>query len=48
MVNAELVSQGYSQVATVPPNVKYAERFRQLQREDRAQLCARFKSQFQG
>jgi micrococcal nuclease len=35
MVNAELVRQGYAQVATVPPNVKYADRFRELQREAR-------------
>jgi micrococcal nuclease len=35
MVNAELVRQGYAQVATYPPNVRYAERFRELQREAR-------------
>jgi endonuclease YncB( thermonuclease family) len=33
MLNAELVRQGYAQVATVPPNVKYQELFLQLQRE---------------
>src|ERR671925_1352101 len=27
MLNAELVRQGYAQVATYPPNVKYQERF---------------------
>jgi micrococcal nuclease len=35
MVNAELVRQGYAQVATFPPNVKYQERFLALQREAR-------------
>jgi micrococcal nuclease len=35
MINAELVRQGYAQVATFPPNVKYAETFRQRQCEAR-------------
>jgi micrococcal nuclease len=35
MVNAELVRQGYAQMATYPPNVRYADRFRQLQQEAR-------------
>jgi micrococcal nuclease len=35
MVNAELVHQGYAQVATFPPNVKYQELFLKLQREAR-------------
>jgi micrococcal nuclease len=35
MVNAELVRQGYAQVATFPPNVKYQELFLKLQREAR-------------
>jgi micrococcal nuclease len=35
MINAELVRQGYAQVATFPPNVKHAEAFRQRQREAR-------------
>jgi micrococcal nuclease len=35
MLNLELVRQGYAQVATVPPNVKYQELFLQLQREAR-------------
>lgn len=34
-VNAELVKQGYAMVMTVPPNVKYAERFLKLQQEAR-------------
>ena len=34
-VNAELVKQGYAQVATYPPNVKYVELFIRLQREAR-------------
>ncbi len=36
MINAELVRQGYAQVATYPPNVRYADRFTQLQQEARA------------
>ena len=35
MVNAELERQGYAQVATFPPNVKYQELLLQLQREAR-------------
>jgi micrococcal nuclease len=35
MINAELVRQGFAQVATFPPNVRYQERFLQLQREAR-------------
>jgi endonuclease YncB( thermonuclease family) len=35
MVNAELVRQGYAQVATYPPDVKYQDVFVQLQREAR-------------
>jgi micrococcal nuclease len=35
MLNAELVRQGYAQVATFPPNVNYQESGRQLQREAR-------------
>ena len=35
MLNAELVRQGYAQVTTSPPNVKYQELFLQLQREAR-------------
>lgn len=34
-VNAWLVEQGYAQVMTVPPNVKYQEMFLRLQREAR-------------
>jgi micrococcal nuclease len=33
MVNTELVRQGYAQVATFPPHVRYADRFRRLQQE---------------
>jgi micrococcal nuclease len=36
MVNAELVRQGYAQVMTVPPNVRYQALFLRLQREARA------------
>jgi micrococcal nuclease len=35
MLNAELVRQGYAQVATFPPNVKYQDLFLKLQREAR-------------
>jgi len=35
MVNAELVRQGYAQVMTVPPNVRYQDLFVSLQREAR-------------
>jgi endonuclease YncB( thermonuclease family) len=35
MLNAELVRQGYAQVATFPPNVKYQELLLKLQREAR-------------
>src|SRR5512132_2873827 len=35
MVNAELVRQGYAQVMTVPPNVRYGDLFLRLQREAR-------------
>ncbi|MFD2968652.1 thermonuclease family protein [Sphingobacterium bambusae] len=34
-VNAELVKKGYAQVYTVPPNVKYAKLFVELEREAR-------------
>ncbi len=34
-VNAELVRQGYAVPLTIPPNVKYAELFRELAREAR-------------
>lgn len=34
-VNAELVKQGYAMVMTVPPNVKYAEKFARFQVEAR-------------
>lgn len=37
MVNAILVAEGYAQVATYPPDVKYADRFLELQREARAE-----------
>jgi hypothetical protein len=34
-VNAELVSLGYASAATYPPDVKYSDLFRQLEREAR-------------
>lgn len=36
MVNEELVRQGYAMVLTIPPNVKYVDRFLWAQREARA------------
>jgi len=35
MFNAELLLEGYAQIMTVPPNVKYAEIFKQLENEAR-------------
>ncbi|MBI3088481.1 MAG: thermonuclease family protein [Candidatus Omnitrophica bacterium] len=35
MVNARLLEDGYAQLLTIPPNVKYAERFRRLAQEAR-------------
>jgi len=35
MINAELVAEGYAQVSTIPPNVKYADYFVALQEEAR-------------
>jgi micrococcal nuclease len=35
-VNGELVHRGYAQAATFPPNVRYAEYFRELERGARA------------
>ena len=35
MANEELVKRGFAQPLTIPPNVKYAERFRQLTEEAR-------------
>lgn len=34
-VNAKILQEGYGQVMTVPPNVKYAEYFAKLEREAR-------------
>ena len=34
-VNAELVRQGYAQLLTIPPNVKYVDLFTKLQKEAR-------------
>ena len=35
MFNETLLRQGYAQVATFPPNVKYVDRFLEAQREAR-------------
>lgn len=34
-VNAELVRQGYAQTLTIPPNVRHADQFKELQKEAR-------------
>lgn len=34
-VNAKIIEEGYAQVMTVPPNVRYADRFLKLEREAR-------------
>lgn len=34
-VNARIVEEGYGQVMTIPPNMKYADRFLELQRKAR-------------
>jgi micrococcal nuclease len=34
-MNASLVGDGYANALTIPPNVRYADRFRRLQREAR-------------
>jgi micrococcal nuclease len=35
MLNEEIIKSGYGKVHTVPPNVKYIERFRKAEREAR-------------
>ena len=35
-VNAKIMEEGYAQVMTIPPNVKYAEYFLKLEKEARA------------
>ncbi|HET91832.1 MAG TPA: nuclease, partial [Chloroflexi bacterium] len=37
MLNELLVAQGYAQVMTIPPNVRYADRFQAAQQKARAQ-----------
>ncbi len=37
MVNAQLLREGYAQLLTIPPNVRYVEQFRRLAEEARAQ-----------
>lgn len=34
-INARIIEEGYAQVMTIPPNVRYADRFLALQREAR-------------
>lgn len=34
-VNAKIIEEGYAQILTIPPNVKYAEEFLRLQRKAR-------------
>lgn len=35
MYNKELLEKGYAQVATYPPNVKYVEKFEEIQKQAR-------------
>lgn len=35
MLNAKLIKEGYAQVATYPPNIKYVDTFKSLQEEAR-------------
>lgn len=35
MLNEKLLKEGYAQVATYPPNVKYVENFKEIQKEAR-------------
>ena len=35
MLNEKLLKEGYAQVATYPPNVKYVEKFKEIQKEAR-------------
>jgi len=39
MFNETLLQEGYAQVATFPPNVKYVERFLEAQREARGRVA---------
>ena len=39
MFNEVLLKEGYAQMATFPPNVKYVERFQEVQREERIGGC---------
>jgi len=34
-LNAELLKQGYAKISTYPPNIKYVEKFKQLEQEAR-------------
>jgi micrococcal nuclease len=36
-VNAKIIEEGYAKILTIPPNVKYAEKFLKLQRQARDQ-----------
>lgn len=44
-INLELVKNGYAMVMTIPPNVRYAEEFVQLQREARENNRGLWKSE---
>jgi endonuclease YncB( thermonuclease family) len=44
MINAELVRQGYAQVATFPPNVRYQSQFMDLQRAAREEKAGCWKT----
>ena len=53
MINARLLAEGYARLLTIPPNVKYADRFRALVQEARRErrgmwAAARSRSSRQG
>lgn len=43
-VNAKIIEEGYAQVMTIPPNVKYADYFRNLERKARVDKKGLWKS----
>jgi micrococcal nuclease len=43
-VNAKIVEEGYAQVMTIPPNVKYAQLFLKLQQDARSRGAGLWKA----